>query len=78
MSNIRSDWMSLILTIHAELVVRLFSEDRENDSSVSVPTRSWSSADCVLKFATCLHFIDGCYWVNMTRTSPSTHYNVTT
>ena len=73
MSNVRSDWMPLIWTIHAELVVRLFSEDRECDSSVSVPTLGWNSAEYLLKFSTCLHFINDCYWVNITRATASTN-----
>ena len=49
--NVRSDWMPLDWTIHAELVVRLYSE---GDSSVPVPTAGWIPADCVLIFLACL------------------------
>jgi hypothetical protein len=73
MSNVRSDWVPLIWTIHAELVVRLFSEDRECDSSVSAPTLGCNSANYLLKFTTCLDFIYDCNWVNMTSTTTSTN-----
>jgi hypothetical protein len=60
MSNVRSDWMPFNWTIHAELVVRLYSEGREGDSSVSVPTDGRIPADCVLKILACLQFMIGC------------------